>query len=96
MVLVFLAEVALESSWWAIKQTYNLGHYMMYGQQESKEDKILRQVEELRKELELEREQLKMMKTESYLQYRKTVKESKMDEMPISENIYDNLSEENE
>jgi pyruvate/2-oxoacid:ferredoxin oxidoreductase beta subunit len=91
MVLMFLTEVALETGWWTLKQTYNLGHYMVYGEQESKEDKILRQVEELRKELEKEREELKSMKEEAYLNKRRKYNEDKMEPMEESENIYKKL-----
>lgn len=91
MVLMFLTEVALETSWWTLKQTYNLGHYMIYGEQESKEDKILKQVEALREELEKEREELKSMKEETYLSNIIKYKEEKMEPMEESENIYKKL-----
>jgi hypothetical protein len=65
MVLLALAEIAVETSWWALKQSYNLGYYMMYGETESKEDRILKQIEELRKQNELERIELNEIRNEN-------------------------------
>lgn len=52
MVLYFITQYAFENSWWLIKQTYNLGHYMVYGHQETIEEKLLKQLEEMRKKQE--------------------------------------------
>jgi hypothetical protein len=65
MVLIALAEIAVETSWWALKQSYNLGYYMVYGSTESKEDKILNHIEELRKINELERIELNEIRAEN-------------------------------
>jgi len=65
MVLIALAEIAVETSWWALKQSYNLGYYMVYGSSESKEDKILNHIEELRKINELERIELNEIRAEN-------------------------------
>ncbi len=45
MVFTFIADVALETGWWVLKQTYNAGYYMIYETQENKEDKIIKQIE---------------------------------------------------
>ena len=47
------AEVVLETSWWGVKKIYNGVYYLYYGQQESKEDKILKQIEELKKQMKV-------------------------------------------
>lgn len=92
MVLMFFTEVAFETGWWAIKQTYNLGHYMFYGTQETKEDRMLRQIEELRKEIEAEKKALETMKVDECMYYKQLVEENKMERMDISQNMYNSLN----
>lgn len=52
MVLMFLADVVLQTSWWGMKKIYDGGYYLYYGVEESKEDKILREIDELKKQNE--------------------------------------------
>ncbi len=56
---MFLAEVTLETSWWLLKKGYDVGYYMIYGEQETKEDRILKQIEELKKQKD---EEIQMIK----------------------------------
>lgn len=58
MVFTFIAEAAVETTWWALKKTYDLGYYMIYGHQETTEEKLLKTIEVLRKENEEERKEL--------------------------------------
>ena len=58
MVLLFFTEVILETSWWALKKTYDAGYYLIYGTEETNESKILRQLRELKKQNEEGRQQL--------------------------------------
>lgn len=62
MVLFFLTEIALKTTWLALEGTYNVGYYMMYGVQETKEDKILKQIEELKKQNDEEKKELEELK----------------------------------
>jgi len=52
MVVALLAEIALETTIWTLKKTYNLGYYMIYGQQETTEEKLVKIVEEMKKKQE--------------------------------------------
>lgn len=48
MVLLALSEIIVESSWWSLKKMYNGGYYIMYGNPETTEDKILHEVVQLK------------------------------------------------
>lgn len=55
--LLFLTELALESTLFALRKTYDLGYYMIYGEEETKEDIILKEIQELKKQnIELKQE----------------------------------------
>lgn len=54
MVFYLISEIALETSWWILKKTYNTGYYLLYGTPESKEDKILKQIEYIKNQNEIE------------------------------------------
>ncbi len=87
---MFLAEAALETTWWALKRTYDVGYYMMYGYQETKEDRILKQIEELKhqqeEELRLMREyNEKNMKNNIYELYSQLVLDKKQEEQILKE-----------
>lgn len=58
MVLLFITELAVESSLWVIKKTCDYGYYLIYGETETKEDKILKQIEEIKKQNEIEKKKL--------------------------------------
>lgn len=59
MVFTLIADIALETTWWALKKTWDLGYYMIYGSQQNKEDKILLQIEYLKKQNEELKEQIR-------------------------------------
>lgn len=40
----------LEGGWWFASKTYDLGHYMIYGKQETIEEKVLRELGELKEQ----------------------------------------------
>jgi hypothetical protein len=47
MVLMFLSEAVLSTGWWSLKKTYELGYYMVYGNQETTEQKLLKVIDEI-------------------------------------------------
>jgi len=67
--IYYIAQIALENSWWLVKQTYNLGHYAVYGHQETIEEKLLKQIEEMRKQQEDEKKQIEELKNNMYVLY---------------------------
>jgi len=69
MVLTFVAEVVLETGWWSLKKLYDGAYYMAYGTPETKEDKILRQIEEIKKQNEEERKEFNEFKQNIYYLY---------------------------
>jgi len=69
MVLLFIADIILETSLWSVKKIYNGVHYAIYGQQETVEDKILKQLEEMREQQRKEREELIKLKESVYSYY---------------------------
>ncbi len=69
MVLTFLTEIALETGWWTVKKLYDGAYYVVYGQPETKEDKILKQIEELKKQNEDERKEFAEFKKSIYSLY---------------------------
>ena len=65
MVLFTLAEFAFEGSLWTLKQSYNICYYMLYGETETKEDKILKSIEEIKFQGKMEREELEKIKKQN-------------------------------
>ena len=65
MVLFTLAEFAFEGSLWTLKQSYNICYYMLYGESETKEDKILKNIEEIKFQGKMEREELEKIKKQN-------------------------------
>lgn len=61
MVLSIVADIGIEIGWFIIKNavraTYHLGSYIIYGKQETNDEKLQRQINELR----AENEQLKLI-----------------------------------
>ncbi len=72
-----LPDLVLGTAWWLTKTvasgTYNMGYYLIYGQQETTEEKILKQIEqmkeELHKEKEDEKQELQKLKILLYSKY---------------------------
>lgn len=50
MVFFFLTELAVETTWWTIKKTYHFGYYLVFGHQETIEEKMLKMIEKLEEE----------------------------------------------
>jgi hypothetical protein len=68
--IYLIAELVLGTTVWAVKSTYNAGYYMLYGSYETTDERILKQIEEMRGELrreqEQEREELQRLKINLY------------------------------
>lgn len=62
MVLSFALNFTYGTVWWSLQRTYDLVYYMLYGNLETKEDKILKQIEEIKKQNLEERKELEELK----------------------------------
>lgn len=58
MVFGVILDWGIRGSVWALQSTYNGIHYLYYGHQETNEEKILRELQELKKDNESLKEQL--------------------------------------
>ena len=85
MVLLFIADVILETSWWSVKKVYNGARYIIYGYEETMEDRILKELEEIRKQNERDKEELYKLRETMYNFYYK--KSSLEEPITIDENI---------
>ena len=77
----YIAQFALENSWWLLSKTYNTGYYMIYGAQESVETRLLKQIEEIKKQNEEERKDLAEIKNNMYVMYYQGLKKDRLDKL---------------
>jgi hypothetical protein len=62
MVLMFLTDISLMSATWVIKKTYDISYYMVYGHQETTEEKLFKTIKLLEEENKKEKEELMEIK----------------------------------
>jgi len=56
MVFTFIADLVLQTGLWTAQKTYNFGYYMIYGKEETVEDKLRKIIEEMETKNKLDRE----------------------------------------
>lgn len=69
MVLITLADMTLKLTFWTIEKTYNGMVYLIYGHQETIEEKILKELEDTKKELMNTKKELDEIKDKLNLFY---------------------------
>lgn len=51
--IFFLLDLGLSVSWWSLNKTYEGARYIVYGNEPTKEDLIIKELEELKKEIKM-------------------------------------------
>lgn len=53
MVLLTLAELSIQITWWTLKGAYNVGKYLIYGPQKTEQEKMREQINELKSQIDM-------------------------------------------